>query len=413
MRAICNAANKDLRRYARDPLALLLWLGIPLMVGGMVSVVISGSDDKPPNIYLLIADEDGGRIGEFVTRAFGISDQGHFLQTENVTLEEGRARIGRGEATALLLIPKGFINAVLNEESTTLLLITNPSQQILPQMVEESLKLASDGSFYVHRLIGPQLRAITEHALQRDPNLTREEGSKISVAISEVVQRIEKRLFPPVIDVESSVDQEPAGKQPHLGALYLPGIVLMALIFMAEGLSEDLWNERSAGTLHRTACTPTSLGALLRGKLLASSLVILVSTLVVLLVGQLYYGLPLSRLPLAALWATLSGLVMLLFFIAIQLHSSTQRAGSILTNSIVMPLLFLGGSFFPFEIMPQWMATLGRWTPNGWALAHLKAILFGHESATGLTVASVVLLGFGAVLLLFGERWLRRAVTEA
>jgi len=413
MRAICNAANKDLRRYARDPLALLLWLGIPLIVGGMVSAVISGSDDKPPTIHLLIADEDGGRIGVLATRAFGSSDQGRFLQTENVALEEGRTRIGRGEATALLLIPKGFTNAVLNEEPTTLLLITNPSQQILPQMVEESLKLAADGTFYLHRLLGPQLHAITEQALQGDPNLTREEVSRISVAITEVVQRIEKRLFPPVINVESSVDQEPAGKQPNLGALYLPGIVLMALIFMAEGLSEDLWHERSAGTLRRSACTPTSLGALLRGKLLAGSLVILASNLVVLLVGQLYYGLPLSRLPLAALWATLSGLAMLLLFITIQLHSSTQRAGSILTNSIIMPLLFLGGSFFPFEVMPQWMATLGRWTPNGWALAHLKAILFGRESLAALTVASVGLLVFGVVLLLLGERWLRRVVTEA
>ena len=47
MRATWNAAEKDLRRYVRDPLALLLWLGIPLIVGGLVSVVIGGSSEKP------------------------------------------------------------------------------------------------------------------------------------------------------------------------------------------------------------------------------------------------------------------------------------------------------------------------------------------------------------------------------
>lgn len=413
MRAIWNAARKDARRYVRDPLALLLWLGIPLIVGGLVSVVISGGGDKPPTIHLLIADEDGGRVGELLTRAFGVSDNGRFLQTETVTVEEGRARIGRGDGTALLLIPKGFVNAVLKEEPTTLLLVTNPSQQILPQMVEESLKLMADGTFYLQRVMGPQLRAITDPVLQGDANLTRENVAKISVAISDVVQRIERRLFPPVIEVQSSIDQEPAGKQPNLGALYLPGIVLMALIFMAEGLSEDLWQERGAGTLRRSACTPTSLSALLRGKLLAGSLVIFVSTLTILVIGQLYYELPLSRLPLAAFWATLSGLTMLLFFIAIQLHCSSQRAGSILTNSVVMPLLFIGGSFFPFEVMPQWMATVGRWTPNGWALAHLKDILFGRESFVSLAVACVGMLLAGTVLLLFGERRLRRVVSEA
>lgn len=79
-----------------------------------------------------------------------------------------------------------------------------------------------------------------------------------------------------------------------------------------------------------------------------------------------------------------------------------------LSNSIVMPLLFLGGSFFPFEAMPAWMAAIGRWTPNGWALTHLTDLLFGRENAVALTMAWAALLVIGAALFLLSEWRLRR-----
>ena len=44
---------------------------------------------------------------------------------------------------------------------------------------------------------------------------------------------------------------------------------------------------------------------------------------------------------------------------------------------ILFPLLMVGGSFFPFAVMPEWMAAIGRRTPNGMALVQFEAILFG------------------------------------
>ncbi len=57
----------------------------------------------------------------------------------------------------------------------------------------------------------------------------------------------------------------------------------------------------------------------------------------------------------------------------------------------------LGGSFFPFEAMPGWMASVGRWTPNGIVLERFKAVLLGGADVGSLW-AIAALAGVGAAL---------------
>jgi ABC-2 type transport system permease protein len=413
MRFLLSAAAKDLRRHARDPVALTLWLGIPLLIGGLITLVMSGFDKAPPTAHLLVADEDGGRLSWLLSRAFGQAESAKFVRVEETSREEGRARIGHGEATALLVIPAGFAEAVLKEEPTTLVLVTNPAQQILPKMVEESLNIVADGVFYLHRLAGPELHELAQGPPEGRRQFTDDQIARLSVSFNKIAERLEKYFFPPVIAVETTVDEQRGGPKVSLTQLFLPGVLYMALVFMSEGLSSDLWRERKQGTLRRAACTPAAMVGLLGGKLLAAALVMLGCTFIVLTAGMLYLGLPLAKLPLLLAWAVCSGLVFLLLLQMIQLHASSQRAASVLTNSIAMPLLFLGGSFFPFEAMPDWMAAIGRRTPNGWALEHLKTILYGQEQVTTLAAAFAVTFVIGAGLFVWTEWRLRRVFARA
>src|SRR5262249_55208518 len=109
MRALWNAADKDLRRQLRDPLSLVLGLGLPLVIGGLMALVMGGYSGPAPTIHLLVADEDGGVLGGLLTRALGRGQpgQGQGLRIEEVGRDAGRTRIAGGEATALLVIPKG------------------------------------------------------------------------------------------------------------------------------------------------------------------------------------------------------------------------------------------------------------------------------------------------------------------
>lgn len=47
MGALLATVIKDLRRYARDPAALVLWLGIPLVVGGLLVTAMGEATVRP------------------------------------------------------------------------------------------------------------------------------------------------------------------------------------------------------------------------------------------------------------------------------------------------------------------------------------------------------------------------------
>ncbi|MEJ2153076.1 MAG: hypothetical protein P8Y29_09040, partial [Gemmatimonadota bacterium] len=71
--------------------------------------------------------------------------------------------------------------------------------------------------------------------------------------------------------------------------------------------------------------------------------------------------------------------------------------GNILTGAAIFPLAMLGGSFFPFEVMPDWLASVGRYTPNGWALTRLNRVFAGELAALDLIRA----IGFVALIIAF------------
>jgi len=70
--------------------------------------------------------------------------------------------MARGEASAVLIVPKGFSDAVPRNQRCQLKVVTNPSQRILPRIVEEIASVLADGAFYLNAIAGDQLRVFAE-----------------------------------------------------------------------------------------------------------------------------------------------------------------------------------------------------------------------------------------------------------
>jgi len=405
-------AKKDLRRRAQDPLALLLWLAIPAVIGGLMSTLFGGSDGPKPRAQILLVDQDQSFLTQMLGGAGGPSGGGDSpFVFESVELEAGRERIDAGDGTALLVIPEGFTEAVLREEPVVLELVTNPAQRILPGMAEEALAILSEGAFYLHRLFGDELRTLIDGPEDGADFFEDLRVAELSASINRRMRGLDQYLFPAAIELETELLRAPTEEAPSpgFGQLFFPGLLFMMLFFMAQGQSEDLWSERSAGTLRRVVTTPGQTGGFLLGKLLAIGVIIALLTGLAAALGAWAFDLEFVSLLPGLVWAVATGVVMTLVMFVVQLFASTQRAGNLLGNVIVFPLLMAGGSFFPFEAMPGGMADIGRSTPNGWALMQMKSLFAGELAGAALGSAVLWLVVTALVLFAFCSWRLRRS----
>jgi ABC-type Na+ efflux pump permease subunit len=395
MRFLLACASKDLRRRLHDPLSLLLWTGLPLVIA-LLMMLAFGRGGRPPEAQLLVADEDESLVSTLLIGAFEQEPLADMVNIERVDQTEGLERMERGKASALLVIPAGFGAAALRQLPARLLLIQNPSQQILPQIVEEALRTLLEAAFYLQRLLRQPLDAVIGGPGPGATTFSDSAVAAVSVTVNDLIERVQPYLFPPAIELEV-VDLGPdAGPRPSIGELFVPGMLVLSLLFIAQALSEDIWKERARGTLRRVLVSPQRVALFLGGKLLAGGAVFAAVGIVGLAAAALLVGQSFGNLPVALFWLTAAGVVLLSVIQLIQLYAGSERGGNLLTFLLIFPLAIVGGSFFPFEIMPPWLAAIGRRTPNGWILTQLSGILRGEARLESMAPALAVLLLLGA-----------------
>ncbi len=389
--------RKDLARWRQDRVAILIWLGIPFMIGGLITALVDGGDDGGPMGILLIADLDDTLVSGFVAAAFSQDETAELLGVRQVSVAEGIELMEAGDASGFLTIPTGFQDAFLNDTPVTLTLVTNPSQTILPGIIEDITGVLLDAGFYLQAAFGPEIEQVNASVSLDQPTDAFVAG--IAVQVQHKMEALGPRLFPPLLDL---VVVEPPSEEPRpdVAVLFLPGIVLMALMFASQGLSADYWKERNSGTLRRLASTPGLLTRFVLGKALAVGVMMAMIGGTALFVGFLYHDLMWSKLPPSLLWITVSGIGLFAWFSVLQMLFSNSKAADLMTSILVFPLLMMGGSFFPLETLPDWLAAIGRVSPNGFVVDRLSTELTSASAWTFDTtgwaiVAAMTVSGLG------------------
>ena len=361
--------KKDLSRWRQDAMAVLLWLGIPFLIGGLITAMVDGGDGASPTGVLLIHDQDESLLSGLIAGAYSQGNLGELISVGQVSLEEGNERINAGEASAFLIIPEGFTAAFLQEEPVTLTLKTNPAQTILPGIIQDVTEILLDLGFYAQALFGPEIDQIQNNDSGVVPNDVL--VADVAVQIQGKIDTVSPLLFPPAFDVVI-IEPPPEEPRPNIALLFLPGIVMMAILFSAQGMSADYWKEREAGTLRRLVSTPGLLSRFVYGKAMAAAVVIAFLGGITLTLGFLYHDVAWSKFIPSMAWMTISGVGLFAWFAALQMLFSNQRAANLLTSILLFPLLMMGGSFFPLDVLPDWIAAIGRMSPNGFVVDRLS-----------------------------------------
>ena len=396
---------KDLRRRLADPAAQLVWIGLPIVFGVLMSFVV-GDDGPAPKAHVLVVDEDRSLLSGLVTSAGGQGQLGQFLEIETVTAEDGHAKIQAGKASALLIIPKGFQDGVLREQPTELTLITNPAQRILPRIIEEGLRMTIEAAFYAQRIFGASIRDIVADGTSTTGFPTDDRVAGISRRINQTLQQLDGTLVPPVITVETRTETSPTANF-QFGPMFMPGLIFMSLLLVSQSISADIWIEKEKGTLRRAMSTPQRLHVLLAGKIASAAALMVLVAIVAVAIGVIAFDVALTRVPGTIVWAAFAGTALVCYFMFLQMLGSSQRGANMLTTMVVFPAMMIGGAFFPFEIMPPGMAAIGRALPNGMAVTQTKALMFGQPEPGAFLVAALVIGGLAIAAFLGSIRRLR------
>lgn len=211
--------------------------------------------------------------------------------------------------------------------------------------------------------------------------------------LGDVIKRSPSNVAAPI-----KLEREPVFKDRAYLDFLMPAIVSIVLMFISFMLASiTIVQERTKKTLLRTLLTPLSLGEFIFAKTFALILIAMLQGIILIIVAYLFYGIviPVSQMGLLFLVILVYSAAFIGIGMAIATFAESENTAMLTSLVLSIPMLFLCGVFFPFEIMPQLMVKIGSALPITMGIRALDSVLIYREGFD-------VLAGYLAPLLLYG-----------
>jgi ABC-2 type transport system permease protein len=367
---VLRIAFGDLKRVAKDRMALLWLLAMPLVMAYVFGSATQGGGAQAT--WIPVIDLDRQELSAlFVDQ---LREDGYWIELKEAASQtELKTKWPYG-----VVIPPGFSEAILHGRQIKIPLvkgngaperILEVQSRLLHAIVRFTKGLAlADVS---HGPWDDASRAALKDALSRPQLLT-------------IIREHHRTLRPPPTGFSQS----------------LPGMLVMfvmQMILTYGGVS--LVNDRLGGQLRRLVATPVHPLEAYGAKVLARVMLACVQAVVLLGCGAILFRLPLGDHPLFLLPVLLSlALVAGCLSVLVGMLCSTEKQVIVVAIFGAMILSALGGCWWPIELVPETFKTIAMLTPSYWAMHGLQSVLYFGRSNDVLIFECPVLLGFAALL---------------
>jgi ABC-type multidrug transport system permease subunit len=398
-----NILKKEWLRRLRSPVASVGLLLFPFLMTGMIGTVSSGGGSGPnfPTIEMLVWDQDEQWLSQQLVGMLGQDDMSEYVDATNVG-EEGLAMMDKGKASAMLIIPEGFTDAVLNGEKTTLELIRNPAESIKPEIVELGGAVMATGLDMGSKVLGPESEIIAE-LLDRDEFPPADELLAVASDIINRLSSVQRYVFPLLLQIDTvkeSVDGEEDSGGVNIFGIVLVMISVMSVHFVASRTILDFFDEEKTGMVKRQLVAPVTLGQIVRARLVFTVLFAVVIQAIVLGLGATFGWLAFGARFFTALVITAgfafaaAGVFMMIYGV-----SRSEKQANLLNFIVIMGMSVLGGSFAPVDQIPvPIMQTIGHMTLNYWAIDAMQGQFVNAEPFASIGKAMLIFVLAGTVL---------------
>jgi ABC-2 type transport system permease protein len=189
----------------------------------------------------------------------------------------------------------------------------------------------------------------------------------------------------------------------------LMGLILQFLATLVTSMA--IVRERERGTMEQLIVTPIRPMELIVGKTVPYIALSLFDFIEVLLIGVLWFGVPIH----GSVWLLLglSGLFLLGALgigILISTAAHTQQEAMLMSFLFLMPSIFLSGFFFPLEAMPRLLQLLSYVVPLRYMLIIVRGIVLKGIGIGPLQSEVMILSVFCLLILVMAARRFRKSL---
>jgi ABC-2 type transport system permease protein len=386
-------AWKDLMELFRNRLGLVLLVVMPLFMMVMVGFIYPSGGVSISNMPIAVVNEDAGFSGSaipsqtFIATLQGINNQtGMMTLTTASSLDEVKDLVQRGELSGGIVIPSNFSQSIYNGQQGTVIIVTDQSNPQISATIQSVLTSVFDemGTIMAQQQVqtmNPALNATTALAIVKPLNVQ---------------------------------TQGVVPGNPSYFDFIAPGIMAMTVMMsVMTGLPVAISQEKEIGTMDGMMVAPVNRLSILLGKTLAQTARGLIQGLIILALAIGIFGVTIQGSLLLVFALLLLGVFSFVGLgIVITSFTKDQETAQMLMMTVMFPMMFLSGVFFPIQQMPAFMQTISSFLPLTYASNALRKVMVLGADVPQISTELIILVAFGIVMIAIALPVFRRMMTR-
>jgi len=382
-------AWKDLMELFRNRMGLVLLILMPIFMMTMVGFIYP-SETSLNNVSIALVNEDAG-FGDyslsstFITTLKSINDNtGMMKLTDASNLDDVREMIQTGDAEGGIIISSDFTSNIMSGKQGTITIVTDESNPQMSAMIQAVLG-------EVFEQMGTMLAQQNVEGLGVDANT--------SLAV----------VKPLNIQATGSIE----GEFSYFDFI-APGIMAMTVMMsVMTGLPAAISQEREVGTLDGMMVAPINRLAVILGKTIAQMARGILQGVLILVLAVVLFGVTVHGNILLVFALLLLGVFSFVGLgVVLTSFAKDQETAVMMMTTIMFPMMFLSGVFFPIEQMPWFMQSISKVLPLTYVADALRKVMVLGADIPAITTELSILIVFGVVMTAIAVPVFKRAMTR-
>ena len=412
MRRIWLIFKNDVKRRLKSPLTIVILLFIPMMMTGIMGAIFAPRADQSqlPKIKVLVVDKDKNIASKLLLGAFDTEQLKEMFEITLVDEARGKKLISRSKASALVIIPVKLTDRLIKAEKSRFIVIKNPSEQFLPDVVEEFMNTYAVIISGIVQVFEPELRGI--ELLLEIPI------EKVSItamtpfleAGRKKIESLVKYLDPLLVQLKEEVTGKEKKKTVpgfNIFFLFLPGMSVMFLLFIIEIFIRDILTEREDGKLQRIMFAPIRASELISARIFSGWIMGILVYFLIVVLGMLLFNVSWGNWGYLFLLIAVTCFWIAAFFALSNAFYKNRNQAGALTAPIILVFSVFGGSILPVDQLPKSINWIADFTLNHWFIQGTLQIRDGVFP----TLSFGILLPTGVILFLLASFFLKKRIT--